>query len=250
MPLLDDLLAGLPDGEVAQVTIGLHWTAVAARVGRELRCGLASTLGGAHSHHNGPDVPQAGRLEQCSGRELAALAGAEQPALRSVGFAAINALLPRHPELWTDLNAEEAIAAHGAGKTVALIGHFPFTERLRERVGALHVLEQHPHPGDLLAGAAPEVLPGADVVAITGMTLLNGTFEGLRALCRPEATVLLLGPSAPLSPVLFHHGVTLVAGTVVEDVDVVLRYVRQGASFRQVHGSGGVRLVTMARPAR
>ena len=33
MKLLDDLLAALPDGDVLDVCVGLHWTAVVARVG-------------------------------------------------------------------------------------------------------------------------------------------------------------------------------------------------------------------------
>jgi hypothetical protein len=83
------------------------------------------------------------------------------------------------------------------------------------------------------------------VVAISSTTLINGTFEGLVALCRPDAYVLLLGPSTPLSPLLFDHGVQLLSGALVDDVDSVLRLVSQGASFRQIHRHG-VRLVTMA----
>jgi uncharacterized protein (DUF4213/DUF364 family) len=56
--------------------------------------------------------------------------------------------------------------------------------------------------------------------------------------------VLVLGPSTPLSPVLFDHGAHLLSGSVVEDIESVLRAVAQGANFRQVHRQG-VRLVTM-----
>jgi uncharacterized protein (DUF4213/DUF364 family) len=84
------------------------------------------------------------------------------------------------------------------------------------------------------------------VVAITGTSLINHTFEGLVQLCRPEAFVLVLGPSTPLSPLLFHYGVHALSGTVVDDVDEVLRYVEQGATFRQIHHHG-VRLLTMCR---
>jgi uncharacterized protein (DUF4213/DUF364 family) len=66
------------------------------------------------------------------------------------------------------------------------------------------------------------------------------------ALCRPKALVLVLGPSTPLSPVLFDHGVDILSGSVVEDIDSVLRAVSQGANFRQIHQQG-VRLVTMQK---
>ena len=64
------------------------------------------------------------------------------------------------------------------------------------------------------------------------------------ALRRPEALVLVLGPSTPLSPALFDYGVHLLSGAVVQDVEAVLRAVSQGANFRQVRRLG-VRLVTM-----
>ena len=92
--------------------------------------------------------------------------------------------------------------------------------------------------------AADQVIPRADIVALTGTTLINHTFEDLLALCRPEALVLVLGPSTPLSPILFNHGVHLLSGSVVENEEAVLRAVSQGANFRQVHRQG-VRLVTM-----
>ncbi|MGD8857809.1 MAG: DUF364 domain-containing protein [Chloroflexota bacterium] len=247
LDLLDEILDTLLDGWVTSVLIGLHWTAVMAEVGGQRRCGLASTLSGPHRHHGQADVPQAGQLEIRSGAALAALAKADQPTQASVGVAAINALLPQLPEAWVDLNAEEVLAREGAGKRVALIGHFPFVDGLHSRVGELSVLEQRPQPGDLPASAAAEILPQAEVVAISGTTVINHTLEGLLALCSEEAMIILLGPSTPLSPVLFDHGVDLLCGSVVTDIEAVLRVAGQGGNFRQVRRAG-VRTVTMARP--
>jgi hypothetical protein len=58
--------------------------------------------------------------------------------------------------------------------------------------------------------------------------------------------VILLGDSAPLSPILFDYGVDAVAGTRVADVATALRCVSQGANFRQIRG---VRRLTMLKPA-
>jgi uncharacterized protein (DUF4213/DUF364 family) len=57
---------------------------------------------------------------------------------------------------------------------------------------------------------------------------------------------LVLGPSTPLSPILFDYGVDILSGSVVENLDAVLQAVSQGANFRQVHQQG-VRLVTMQK---
>ena len=247
--LLRSLISTLPDGRIIQVNIGFHWTAVVIEVNGEERCGLASTLIDVRKPHGEADVPQAGQLEELSGLELAALAQSEYLALTSVGIAAINALLPPKPEAWKDLNAEEVIAEHGDGELVALVGHFPFVSRLRTRVGKLVVLEQNPQSGDLPANMAADIIPKAKVVAITGTTLINRTLEDLLALSSPHAQVILLGPSTPLSPILFDFGIDLLCGSLVTDIKSVLETVRQAGNFRQVH-KAGVRLVSMARPAR
>jgi uncharacterized protein (DUF4213/DUF364 family) len=245
MTIIDRLLAGLPEGAVRDVRVGAFWTAVVVETGGDRRYGLASTPHSEEHHHRSePAVPGAGRLAERSARDLAGLAHSESLMEAAIGVAAINALLPLSPEQWVDFNAEEVIARHGAGKNVALVGHFPFVPRLQEAVGSLRVLELQPGSGDLPSEAAPDVIPQADVVAITGTTLINHTLEGLLALCRPEALILVLGPSTPLSPILFDYGIHILSGAVVEDPEAVLRAVSQGANFRQVHRQG-VRLVTI-----
>ncbi len=246
--LIADLLATLPDTPVHTVLVGAHWTAVVVQVAGERRCGLATSLRPAGDHHHGAGhaIPGAGRLHLQSGRELAQLVHSPSPPEVSVGMAAINALLPWQPQAWLDLNAQDLIIQHGAGKHVALVGHFPFVPLLRPQVGKLSVLELRPQGDDLPADSAPDVIPQADVVAITSLTLLNHTFEGLLRLCPPGALVLLLGPTTPLSPLLFDYGVDLLSGSVVEDVDAVLNTIAQGGNFRQVRHAG-VRLVTMRK---
>ena len=91
------------------------------------------------------------------------------------------------------------------------------------------------------------MLPQADVVALTGTSLLNQTFDQLIGLCRPDAFRLLLGPSTPLSPVLFDAGIDALSGTWVDDPELVLRSVGQGATFRQIKRAGGLRLLTWLR---
>jgi uncharacterized protein (DUF4213/DUF364 family) len=246
LKLLDDLLATLPDGPVLEVRVGAFWTAVVVEVRGRSSCGLASTLRDGHDHHHagGAAIRDAGQLTERSARELAELAHSDSLMEASIGMAAINALLPKQEDQWVDINAEDVIARHGEGKQVALVGHFPFIPRLREHVGKLWVLELRPRGEDLPADAATEVIPQADVLAITGTALINRTLEGLLALRRPEALVLVLGPSTPLSSVLFDHGADLLSGSVVQDIESVLRAVSQGANFRQIHRQG-VRLVTM-----
>jgi len=183
-------------------------------------------------------------LLEYSALELAKLARSESTLEASIGLAAINSLLEVDESRCIELNAEEVILKEGAGRRVAIVGHFPFIPRVREVAGRLWVLERRPVEGDLPAEMAAEVLPQADVVALTGTSLINHTFERLVGLCRPDALVIVLGPTAPLSPVLFDYGVDVISGTKVMDVEAVLRCIGQGATFKQVEG---VRLLTMMK---
>jgi uncharacterized protein (DUF4213/DUF364 family) len=54
----------------------------------------------------------------------------------------------------------------------------------------------------------------------------------------------MLGPSTPLSPVLFDYGFDALSGSIVIDRDKVINCISQGANFRQVKG---VRKVTLRR---
>ena len=125
MGLFEQVLATLPQGEVLDVFIGLHWTLVGVEVNGSQRYGLASSLGRDHHHSGEPDVPQAGALTQESALGLARLSRLENMSLASIGTAALNALIPPQPDTWVNVNAEEVIAEHGRGKMVALVGHFP-----------------------------------------------------------------------------------------------------------------------------
>jgi hypothetical protein len=222
--------------------VGAFWTAVVLSADYP-RCGLASTVRPA-AHFDGYPVPDAGWLLERTGRELAGLLRSSSKLEASIGMAAFNALLHVDERACTEINAREVILKRGTGRRVAIVGHFPFVRQVRQAAAECWVLELHPRPGDLPADRATEVLPQADVIALSGTSLINHTFDHLIGLCRPEAFVILLGSSAPLTPVLFDCRVDAVAGTRVVDVPVALQAVGQGATFRQIPGK---RLLTMMR---
>jgi uncharacterized protein (DUF4213/DUF364 family) len=239
--ILDDLMASLPgDVAVKSVQVGAHWTIVCSR-----HCGLASTLSDdkPHGHAKVRDV---GRLHLKSARELAEYARSDNLLEASLGVAAINSLLDVDESRAVEINAGEVLAKRGYGKN-ALVGHFPFIPKLREAAAQLWVIEQHPVEGEYPAEAAADLIPQADVVAITGTALINHTLDGLLSVCRSEALVMVLGPSTPLATVLFDHGATIISGARVIDEAGALRTIAQGAMFQQVEG---VRLLTLTRPER
>jgi uncharacterized protein (DUF4213/DUF364 family) len=237
--IVDELIATLPaDVAVKSVRVGVHWTAVCSQ-----HCGLASTLTGnqPHGHDKVRDV---GQLHFKSAHELADYARSENLLEASIGVAAINSLLNVDETRVVEINAADVLVQRGHGKHVALVGHFPFISQLRASAGELWVIEQQPAADEYPSEAAVDLIPEAEVVAITGTALINHTLEGLLALCDPKALVMLLGPSTPLSPVLFDHGVSLLSGAQVVDEAAALGTLCQGATFQQM---AGVRLVTLAR---
>lgn len=239
MSILDDLLQSLDtDAPVRSILVGVHWTVVCSRY-----CGMAATLMScqAHGHSQVGDV---GQLHNKTARELAEYARSDNPTEASIGVAAINSLLEIDESQAVEINAVDVLIRHGQGKRVALVGHFPFIPRLRPAVDQLWVIEQTPAEGDYPAEAAPDLIPQADVVAITSSSLINHTLDGLLALCHPQALVMMLGPSTPLSPQLFNYGVNILSGSKIIDESAVLRTVGQSATFQQVQG---VRLLTFRR---
>ena len=162
----------------------------------------------------------------------------------AIGMATINSLIEIDEHRCIELNAGDLLAKKGEGKRVAIVGHFPFVPQLQVVTRKLWVIERNPQEGDFTEAESERLIPQADVVGITGTTFTNHTLEHLLDLCNPKAYVVVLGGTAPLSPVLFEYGVSAVSGTRVIDPETVLRCVSQGATFRQIKG---VRLLTMER---
>ena len=244
MELLEKIWADLSDCPVETIYVGAFWTAVVVEQDGHRRCGVASNP----IKSLDDDAFQAGLVElrKQSARALCGLATRHESPLASVGMAAINALLPWQPQRWVESNTLDVIAAKGQGKRVALVGHFPFVPELRPRVGELQVLELCPQDGDYPASEAPHIIPGADVVAITSMTFINGTLEGLLKLRSPESFVMVLGPSTPLSPILLEHGIDMLCGCVVEKINPVLDAINNGYRFKQIK-QHGIRRVTIEK---
>jgi uncharacterized protein len=239
--LLNAILANLPEGVMRTAIVGRRWTAAVVDVQGTRRCGLAATWW-LPEHETAPaSLPIDGSAARALASELRHARGARA----SLAAATVNALLPPARERWDTEKLEDVIRRLGADRSVVVVGHFPFVDSLRSQVASLTVLEEHPRTGDLHASAAPEVLPGAEVVVITGMAFVNRSLADLLRLCSDHAQVVVAGPSTPLSPALFEYGVHRLCGAIVRDEAAVLRAVAAGEGFHGVH-QAGVELVTLS----
>jgi uncharacterized protein (DUF4213/DUF364 family) len=157
-------------------------------------------------------------------RELAEAAKSWNFAEASLGMAAVNAYYnsPERPwvgrslDLGDDADAFTAYRQRVTGKKAAVIGHFRHLERNLEDVCELSILEKRPSSGDYPDSACEFLLPLQDYVFATGVTLINKTLPRLLELSR-KTGLILVGPSAPMAPFLFTHGICDLQGFVVAD---------------------------------
>lgn len=97
------------------------------------------------------------------------------------------------------------------------------------------------------AETAPLEVPAADVLVTTGTTLINDSLEGLLALARPGAEVVVVGPTASLLPeAFFRRGVRVLAGVSVTDPDGLLGTLAEGGSGYHIFGRTAERVVMRA----
>jgi len=165
--------------DLLDVRVGPFWTLVRTSIG----AGMASILRSESHLHGIQPIADAGRLGERSPLELAALMRSESVLEAAVGLAAANALLVSTVKGFTEEKAVSILRERGAGKRVAMIGHFPFADELRESCDELLVFERGlgRRDGDLGDEAIDHLLPTADVVAVTATTLLNRTLPGVLA---------------------------------------------------------------------
>jgi uncharacterized protein (DUF4213/DUF364 family) len=233
--IIDKLISSLKaDSVVHEVHTCAFWTAVVSK-----HCGLASTFQDEHKHHG--MVRGVEDLRNSSALHLAEYAKSGNLLEASIGMATINSLIDIDETKCDVENALDVLIEKGAGMDVAVVGHFPWIPRLRKVARKLWVLEQRPQAGDLPAEAAEDILPKADVVAITGTSLMNHTAEKLLDLAK-GSFVVMVGPTTPLSTVLFDWGVDVISGVKVVEPEKVICSISEGAILRQMQG---VKLLNM-----
>jgi uncharacterized protein (DUF4213/DUF364 family) len=175
----------------------------------------------------GVEVEDAGNILGRDAVETAAKLRSWEPLDAGLGLAALNSLIPPEGE---NMNLFAYIIGAAKGKKVTCIGRFPFYEKLHEIAASVSLLEMNPREGELPPFAAEDVVPDSDVVVITGTTLINKSLQRLLELSRGKISIVL-GPSTPMSDVLFDFGASVIGGVRVTDPDRLFSSVMQGVKF-------------------
>ncbi|HEY0196412.1 MAG TPA: DUF364 domain-containing protein, partial [Methanobacterium sp.] len=94
----------------------------------------------------------------------------------------------------------------------------------------------------------PEIVPKADVLVITGTTLINGTLEEILGFARPDAQVVVLGPTASILPnAFFRRGVNVLGGDTITNPEKMLDTLAEGGSGYHLYGKSAERVVTTVK---
>lgn len=240
--ILTDLLARLPQPspQLRDLHIFTHWVIVQAS-----RSAM-STLFRPHGVDDTCD--RNSYLGDLLNRPVAEIAeelgGSDDPLRMAVVMAALNGSLPV-PDGLFEANAMAPFAERVKTCPSCFIGHFHEAEGWRKAGYPVTIVELQPREGDVHWDDARPAMRAAEIVFITGLTLINGTFR--EAVDRtPHARYrVLMGPTVPCSPVLFDHGVHLIGATYIADVALAIRYCQLGGTSIAKAPVGALRKVNL-----
>lgn len=231
--LYEELINEIPENlTVLECMLGVSWTLVKSENG----LGVAKTIKGGKKGAGIRDVVG------MSLKELAKYAKSWNMLEASMGQAAINAAFNTQSAV-LDISGQsmeqldnpeknnvfKLLEPEFTGKKVAIIGHFPGIEQLN-KICELSILEREPQADDYPDSACEYILPKQDFVIITGTAFTNKTMPRLLELSN-RAKITLVGPSVPISKVLFKYGVDLIGGFVVTDEYRIWKAVQEGVKM-------------------
>lgn len=225
--LYDSVESSAKERWIADLRVGLSYVGVKLD---NNAAGLAAVL---------PDItprgctvlPAAGSFAGSPATDLLKYLIDSQNGLHSaIGLATANALIEVPSDKTGDREATTFLNLQ-PGEKVAMVGLFaPLMERIRATGAILTVIEKNPDRLEILPPAEKQqALKNCNVAIITATTLINGTFEETIGFLGAPRSVVLMGPSTPLLPVIFRDTpVTHLGGVVVSDPLRMLQVISEG----------------------
>ena len=203
---------------VRQIVRGVSWTAAVLADGRT----------GVAMHTEGESRPRLfENLESMPACEAAQALLSWNLEEASEGLAVVNAVYntPERAEAFCGPEPSGALdglelSQKRVGLVGHLLGHSGITRELLAPAREVFVLERDPREGDYPDSACEYLLPGCDLVVITGSAAINKTLPRLLTLAA-GAEIVLAGPSVSLCPALLDLGIARLSGQVIRDADAM-----------------------------
>ncbi len=204
-------------------------------------------------------MPNSGRIKGSPVLDMLAYMYRDNALRKGIGIAVLNALTEtcwqksgqRDYAVGRDIDALDIVALP-AGACVVVVGALvPIIKRLKQRGERFTILEMDPStlkademPYFVHGSQAAEIVPQADVLVITGTTLINDTLDDLLRLAKPGAHIVVVGPTASLMPeAFFQRGVDILGGVSVTHPDELLDLLAEAGSGYHYFGKYADRTV-------
>jgi len=204
-------------------------------------------------------MPNSGKMKGTPVSELIEAISQGNSLRKAIGIAVLNALSQtcwqkNPPQSYTIENGVDALDVVDIPENAyaVVVGALaPFIKKLKKRGKEFTILEMDPltlKPDEMPFFAhgsrASEFVPKADVLVITGTTLINDTLDNLLHLAKPEAHIAVVGPTASLLPdAFFKRGVDLIGGISVTRPDELLDILAEAGSGYHFFGKSAERTV-------
>jgi len=235
MGLLEELIdsARGHDEDVSNIIMTPYWTLVTSGAP-----GIASTLG--YQPECGAALKDT--ILRSRTPALLDLAFSDDLAEASVGVATLNSIVSRYTEPG---KTKRGMLPRARDKKVAVVGKFPFIDRLKELAGEVWTISSDLGGGEYPEEKAASILHVADISIIAGSAIVNRSLERYLKWAEPSYTIVF-GPSTPLSPILFKYGADQLGGIKITNEGRVATAIAAGAE--DISDSTGIAPITLEAP--
>ena len=181
------------------------------------------------------------------------------PLQKALGIAVLNALSatcwraqpPTEYRLITGADPVENRTIDDDANVVVIGALVPYFKMLKQRKKPFTILEKDSRtlkPDEMQffqpQEKAAECIADADLLIITGTTLINNTLEDILGHMKDGAEAVLVGPTASMLPdAFFERGIVSIGGIVVTDADRLLGTLTEAGSGYHFYGKSAQRLV-------
>jgi uncharacterized protein (DUF4213/DUF364 family) len=253
-------------GDLAELTVdraalGLFFSGVKLNTGHGGLCftPIKEILEAVCCPSSARAMPLSGRLTGRSAEAYLEDFRSDNILKRTLGIAVLNALSAacwersedRAYDLEVGKDAFDEVEIDPARKTVVVGALAPIIKKLRAVEADFLILEMDPAtlkpaemPHYVHADRAAEFVPDADLLIITGTTILNGTLSGLLGMAKSGCEIVVTGPTASMVPEsFFARGVTMLGGILVTKPDELLDIISEAGSGYHFFGKSAERLI-------
>lgn len=246
---------------IERVVIGLFFTGVKLNTGQGGLCftPIKDIPEAVCCPSSARAMPRSGKLRGKKATDIIDRMFSGSPLRKSLGIATLNALSavywndnpPVNYSVQTGVDPLDGTIIPDDAEVVVIGALAPYLKMLKKREKGFTVLEFDPatlKPDEMSFYApvekAPEKIPQADWLIVTGTTLINDTLDETLSLVKPGAQVIVVGPTASMLPeAFFRRGVKAIGGIIVTKADELLDVISEAGSGYHFFGKSADRVV-------